>query len=126
MFAHSELRRRRWTSPATVPLLLVCALAALAQCGCAQQRYITRREKPNVFLQPIKARARDELRPTARTMQLLRRYDLVTLQEKNPEVALTKLQQEIETDPNPDKICSFAELSHLEGQRLEDRNKPKD
>ena len=36
------------------------------------------------------------------------------------------LQQEIETDPNPDKICSYAELAYLEGQRLEQHGKPKD
>ena len=36
------------------------------------------------------------------------------------------IKSEIETDPNPDKICSYAELAYLDGQRLEARQKPKD
>jgi pimeloyl-ACP methyl ester carboxylesterase len=106
--------------------LIALALAALAQSGCMQQRYLTRRENPNFFTRPISALTRKDPRPTARTVQLLRRYDLLDLQQKRPQVALTRLQQEIETDPNPDKICSYAELSYLEGQRLESRGKPKD
>jgi pimeloyl-ACP methyl ester carboxylesterase len=112
--------RRSWRAARALLLLLVFA-------GCAQQRYITLRERPNPFFAgPLHALTRQEPRPTARTLQLLRRYDLLELQEKRPEVALTKLQQEIETDPNPDKICSFAELSYLDGQRLAARGKPKD
>src|SRR5262245_4658028 len=95
--------------------------------GCAQQRYITVRERPNPFLAgPLSLVSRKEPKPTSRTLQLLRRYDLLDLQERKPEIALTKLQQEIEADPNPDKICSYAELSYLDGQRLEAKNKPKD
>ena len=58
-------------------------------------------------------------RPTPRTLQLLRRYDLVGRQQEQPQVALASLQQEIAADPNPDNICSFAELAYLEGQRLQ-------
>jgi pimeloyl-ACP methyl ester carboxylesterase len=103
---------------------LICLLVF---SGCVQQRYITRRDRPNPFLaSPLTALTRHAPRPTARTLQLLRRYDLLELQEKRPEVALTRLQQEIEADPNPDKICSYAELAYLDGQRLEARGKPKD
>jgi pimeloyl-ACP methyl ester carboxylesterase len=106
-----------------VALLSIAALSA----GCAQQRYITRRDKPGgYFGSSLNLIARKDPEPTPRTLQLLRRYDLVSLREKNPEIALVRLQQEIETDPNPDKICSFAELSYLDGQRLEARKKPKD
>jgi pimeloyl-ACP methyl ester carboxylesterase len=70
--------------------------------------------------------ARTGPRPTPRTLQLLRRYALVPLAEQNPEIALTKLQREIEADPDPDKICSFSELSYLEGKRKESQGKPKD
>jgi pimeloyl-ACP methyl ester carboxylesterase len=107
------------------------ALVATIGSGCAQQRFITRREQPNRFLAgplagPLASLTQPQPKPTPRTLQLLRRYDLVELQAKSPEIALTRLQQEIETDPNPDKICSYAELAYLDGQRLQSSNKPKD
>ena len=107
------------------------ALLVIAASGCAQQRYITRRDQPNRFLPtsvagPLAALTQPQPKPTPRTLQLLRRYDLVELQTKSPDIALTRLQQEIETDPNPDKICSYAELAYLDGQRLQAGNKPKD
>src|SRR5437762_6832597 len=115
-------RGQRWSWRAARALVVL-----LFFTGCVQQRYITRRERPNPFLAgPLNVLTRQEPRPTARTLQLLRRYDLLELQEKRPEVALTKLQQEVETDPNPDKICSYAELAYLDGQRLQARGKPKD
>src|SRR4029079_13622979 len=117
----SRDRRASWRA--------ACALIALAMlpAGCAQQRYITLREKPNPFFSSaLNVFPRHEPRPTARTLQLLRRYNLLELQEKKPEIALTKLQQEIEADPDPDKICSYAELAYLDGQRLQAGNKPKD
>lgn len=110
-----------------VRALFVALLLALIAPGCAQQRYITRRQQPNRFIpRQLVALTREAPKPTPRTLQLLRRYDLVDLQKKNPEITLTKLQQELETDPNPDKICSYAELAYLEGQRLLEQNKPKD
>src|SRR5438128_12089237 len=114
MLAHRDSHLRRWAPRAAWPPVLVLLLTAFALTGCVQQRYITLRERPNPFLAgPLNLLTRQEPRPTGRTMQLLRRYDLLELQEKKPEVALTKLQQEIETDTNPDKICSYAELSYL-------------
>lgn len=113
--------------PRSAALWAVLVLAALSQAGCAQQRYVTLRDKPrNVLTDPLKLLARGGRKPTARTQQLLRRYDLVSLQSKKPGQALTKLEQEIKLDPNPDKICSYAELAYLEGQRLEEQKKPKE
>jgi pimeloyl-ACP methyl ester carboxylesterase len=107
--------------------ILALAVVTLLAAGCVQQRYVTLRERPrNVLSDPLGLVARRGPKPTPRTTQLLRRYDLVQLSEKNPEIALASLQQEIESDPNPDKICSFAELAYLEGQRQEQRDRPKD
>jgi pimeloyl-ACP methyl ester carboxylesterase len=131
MPAHQDQRQRKPSlAPRAAPmpaLLAALFLAALFTPGCAQQRYITRRDKPGgYFGSSLNLIARKDPEPTPRTLQLLRRYDLVSAREKNPEIALVRLQQEIETDPSPDKICSFAELAYLEGQRLEARKKPKD
>jgi pimeloyl-ACP methyl ester carboxylesterase len=113
----------RRSARATLLLLLPLLLAG----GCAQQRYVTLRERPhNALANPLKLIARTGPRPTARTLQLLRRYNLVAVREKEPQAALAKLQQEIAADPDPDKICSFAELAYIEGQRLESKGQPKD
>jgi pimeloyl-ACP methyl ester carboxylesterase len=112
---------------AAVRVLLVVSLLAIFGSGCAQQRYLTLRKQPNRFVpDSLLALTKGDPEPTPRTRQLLRRYDLVETQQKNPEIALVKLQQEIEADPNPDKICSYAELAYMDGQRLEARGKPKD
>src|SRR5687768_15277831 len=69
---------------------LICAL--MLATGCAQQRYVTLRERPqNVLASSLGLIARTGPRPTPRTLQLLRRYALVPLAEQNPEIALTKL-----------------------------------
>jgi pimeloyl-ACP methyl ester carboxylesterase len=121
--ATPPFRDHSWSSWAGVFLVVLVFLFP----GCAQQRYIRLRERPQgPFVNPLGLLTQKPPRPTPRTLQLLRRYDLVSLQEKNPEATLARLQQEVETDPNPDKICSFAELAYLEGQRLEGRAKPKD
>src|SRR5262245_55744437 len=113
--------QRRKQFAAIYAALLV---AALLPAGCAQQRYVTRRDKPlNVLANPLKLLARSGPKPTPRTKQLLRQYDLLVLQDKKPEIALTKLEQEIKADPDPDKICSYAELSYVHGRRLEEHGK---
>ena len=79
--------------PTAVRGLLVALLLALLAPGCAQQRYITRRQQPNRYIpRQLVALSRAAPKPTPRTLQLLRRYDLVDLQQKNPENTLTKLQ----------------------------------
>src|SRR3954462_2059746 len=130
MFAHRDAQLR-FTLARASRVGCWFALCLIFAPGCAQQRYITRREQPNRFLAgplaaPFASLTHPQPKPTPRTLQLLRRYDLVDLQAKSPEIALTRLQQEIESDPNPDKICSYAELAYLDGQRLQSGNKPKD
>jgi len=115
--------RYRWPKASSQAVLLAAALAA----GCAQQRYVTVHDQPrNVLASPLKLLARSGPKPTERTQQLLRRYDLLALQEKKPEVALARLEQQIKDDPDPDKICSYAELSYLQANRLEERGKPEE
>jgi pimeloyl-ACP methyl ester carboxylesterase len=106
--------------------IAVLALSFLGG-GCAQTRYVTIRDRPrNALANPLQLIARGGPRPTERTLQILRRYDLVREQEKSPQATLTKLQQQIAADPDPDKICSYAELSYLAGQRIESQGKPKE
>jgi pimeloyl-ACP methyl ester carboxylesterase len=112
---------------ASTSLVLGASLLLVAAGGCAGQRYVTLREQPqNVLAGPLGLLGKGGPRPTPRTLQLLRRYDLVGAQEDKPQVALASLQKEITSDPSPDNICSYAELAYLEGQRLQRAGKPKD
>jgi pimeloyl-ACP methyl ester carboxylesterase len=127
MIAHREPRRRQCRGFPRALVALALAVAASLPAGCAQQRYIRLRERPIGPLQSsLTLLTRKEPQPTPRTLQLLRRYDLVRLRQKDPDAALARLQQEIEVDPDPDKICSYAEVAYLDGQRLERLGKPKD
>ncbi len=109
-------------------LVLVVALAIAAlSAGCAQSQYITRRDRPNNALTaPLRLLSRSGPKPTARTEQLLRRYDLVGELKEDPRAALTKLQAQIAEEPTPEKICSYAELAYIQGKRLETGGNHKD
>jgi pimeloyl-ACP methyl ester carboxylesterase len=126
MRAHLEALPRPISAGALRRALLLALVTACFFSGCTQQRYIRLRERERPFTGPLGLLTYRGPDPTPRTTQLLRRYDLVSLRDKNPDAALTKLQQEIEAEPTPDKICSYAELSFLEGQKLEAHGKPKD
>jgi hypothetical protein len=100
--------------------LVLLLAATLAFAGCAQQRYISRRSQPNNPLTaPLRLLARTGPKPTPRTEQLLRRYDLAGELKESPEKALARLQAEIEVDPAPEKICSYAELAYIQGKQRE-------
>jgi len=107
-------------------LALLVALASIAT-GCAQQHYITRRAQPNNPLTaPLRLLSRAGPRPTARTEQLLRRYDLQSEQKEDPQAALAQLQAQIAEEPTPEKLCSYAELAYIQGKRLEALGNHKD
>lgn len=121
-----SIKRRADGAPCALAMILALVLVT-GIAGCAGQRYVTVRDQPrSVLAGPLQLLARSGPRPTSRTLQLLRRYDLVGQQEKKPQVALASLQREVATDPSPDNICSYAELSYLEGKRLEQNGKPKE
>jgi pimeloyl-ACP methyl ester carboxylesterase len=118
--ARFELRapvRASW-----ILLLLIAVLLA----GCAPQRYITRRDRPNNPLaNSLHLLTRTGPKPTPRTEQLLRRYDLAEEVKENPQQALVRLQGEIAKEPTPEKICSFAELAYVQAKRLDMRGDKK-
>jgi pimeloyl-ACP methyl ester carboxylesterase len=102
-------------------------LLLLSSTGCLGPQFLALRERPkNVLAGPLNLLARGGPRPTPRTEQLLRRYDLVQELEENPERVLGQLESEIAADPTPEKICSYAELAYLQGKRLESAGNPKE
>jgi pimeloyl-ACP methyl ester carboxylesterase len=50
-----------------------------------------------------------------RTLQILRRYDLVEQNRHSPEAVLARLQEEMTLEPAPDKCYAVAELAYLGG-----------
>ena len=113
--------RGRRTSPSLIGIQL--ALWALVLSGCASSSYLTVREVPRSpldwRLNLVSSRGPE---PTARTEQVLRRYDLLQQQSRNGDEVLAKLQQELAAEPTPEKVYSFAELSYVEGRKAEKAN----
>ena len=108
-------------------LVLVLLLATLAEGGCARQRYISVRHAPRNPLEgPLRLISRTGPRPTSRTEQLLRRYDLARLEKEDLGQTLEKLGEEIAKEPGPEKIYSYAELAYIHGKRLEAKRKQRE
>lgn len=108
-----------------LPLVLLLAFLAAAP-GCAQ-RYITLRKVPKNPLEgPLNLLSRSGPKPTGRTEMLLRRYDLLDTQEKNPPLALVSLRQQVAEEPTSDKVYAVAELAYLDAKRKQDAGQIKE
>ncbi|MBN2291388.1 MAG: hypothetical protein JXM70_03120 [Pirellulales bacterium] len=64
-------------------------------------------------------------KPTERTQQLLRVYNLTDDFHNNPQVLLEKLQAIIEREPSIDKLHAFAELSYICARKVENSSPEK-
>ena len=106
---------------------VILALVLMTVGGCARQRYISIRHAPHNPLEgPLRLISRTGPRPTPRTEQILRRYDLAQLQEEDLGQTLVKLGQEIASEPTADKIYSYAELAYIYGKKREAVGKTKE
>jgi pimeloyl-ACP methyl ester carboxylesterase len=95
--------------------ILLVLLAAVG--GCASQEYVTVRRTPqNPLAGSLQLLSRTGPKPTPRTEQLLRQYDL---QEYQSDELLERLQAEIAQEPLPEKLYSFAELAYLQAKKAE-------
>ncbi len=63
-------------------------------------------------------------KPSERTGETLRRFDLDGRYRKDPERTLATLEREARARPDPDLVYALAELSWIEGKRLERWRKP--
>lgn len=109
-------------------LFAACGLAlavVLAGNGCASNQYVRLRQAPqNPLATSLNLLSWSGPKPTDRTVQLLRRYDLATQAEKNPQEALDRLRWEIAREPSADKLYSYGELSYVEAKRLDGKGDP--
>jgi pimeloyl-ACP methyl ester carboxylesterase len=72
-----------------------------------------RKVPKNPLAGPLNLLSRKGPQPTERTNQILRRYDLLKLQQDDPEATLAQLQREIAAEPTADKIHAFSELAYI-------------
>lgn len=102
-----------------VASLLVLVLA-LGFSGCATQKYATLRSVPkNPLTEQFDLTPDGPLKPSERTRQLLRVYDLEGNLEGDPGELLDKLQALNEREPALDKLYALSELSYQTARRVE-------
>jgi pimeloyl-ACP methyl ester carboxylesterase len=105
-------------------LLLLIAVAAIGLaplCGCASTSYLSVRKVPqNPLAGPLKLLSRRGPKPTDRSQQVLRRYDLQEIQENNPQATLQSLQEELAAEPDLDKMYAYAELAYIQGKKAQE------
>lgn len=83
---------------------------------------VTPRKSPrNPLAASLAFGSRNGPRPTARTQQLLRRYDLLKPYEKDRDKAVAQLHESIVAEPTDEKIYSYAEIAYLAGKQAEEK-----
>jgi pimeloyl-ACP methyl ester carboxylesterase len=103
-------------------LYLLIVLCTAFPAGCKSTEFVSFRKVPrNPLTGPLQLVSRKGPRPTARTVQLLRRYDLAQRLEDDQTNLLVDLQQQILDEPHPEKVAAFAELAYISGKRAQDR-----
>lgn len=96
------------------------ALWLLGSAGCASSSYVSLRKDPyNPLAEQLKLVSRGGPKPTHRTIQLLRRYDLEDNAKGDSKQLLGRLQEVIAREPSADVLYSYAELAYIGGKRKE-------
>ena len=114
----SPLSRRR----ACCAALLGCLLVAVA-FGCASSKWVSVRSTPkNRLTETLMVFSKKGPKPTERTEQLLRVYNLTDDFHNDPRRLLENLQAIIEREPSLDKQYAFAELSYICARKAEANN----
>ena len=88
-------------------------IASLTSKSAAKLRKTPR----NPLAAQINLAARSGPRPTERTQQFLRRFDLTQLHDEDPVQALRTLIEMVTTDPTLETTYVIAELAYIEGER---------
>ncbi|MEO2007361.1 MAG: alpha/beta fold hydrolase [Pirellulaceae bacterium] len=121
-------RTDRFRDLGRMGMLLAFAVCVLTT-GCSGKRYLEQRSAPwDPLTQPLRLLSRRGPQPTERTINLLRRYDLVEARKNDLPFVLEKLQQELVHEPALEKIYALAELSYIgakQARRQGDRERAK-
>lgn len=94
-----------------VAVVLLCAPAC-------STKYTQIRKVPNSpLVERLKLASKGGPKPSSRTVEVLRRYDLEGALKDDPVRTLEKLQAQTFAEPTPAKLYAVAELSYLMGKR---------
>jgi pimeloyl-ACP methyl ester carboxylesterase len=104
-------------------LIAVGAVILVPLFGCASTSYLSVRKVPqNPLAGPLSLFSGRGPRPSGRSRQLLRRYDLQEVQDNDPQAALHALQEELAGEPDLDKMYAFAELAYIQGKKAQEHD----
>jgi pimeloyl-ACP methyl ester carboxylesterase len=94
--------------------LAIALAAALALAGCASTNWVELRESPkNPLVERLSLLSRGGPKPSERTMQLLRRYDLDDRLSDDRFALLAQLDQINDREHDREVVYAIAELSYL-------------
>jgi len=111
---------QEWIDLRTFARHTILVLIVLVLSGCSSTSYIRPRKVPfNPLEGTLSLLNYSGPKPSERTLQILRRYDLVQEHKRNIGAALERLQQELANEPTPEKNYACAELSYLGGVRAD-------
>jgi pimeloyl-ACP methyl ester carboxylesterase len=113
------LRRRRCA--------LVMSMASVLASGCAtSSEWVQVRDTPrNPLAGTLDLLSPGGPKPTARTMQLLRRYDLAGELNGDEAALLARLEDIQRREPNPEHEYAMAEVAYITATQAEKLNKPR-
>ncbi|HVX61486.1 MAG TPA: alpha/beta hydrolase [Pirellulales bacterium] len=95
-------------------------MALAVSAGCANTHYVKVRSIPSSpLVERLKTTSRGGPQPSARTMQLLRQYNLAGELHGDMQPLLDKVQAIADQEPTPQKVYAFAELSYIAGKKAE-------
>jgi pimeloyl-ACP methyl ester carboxylesterase len=110
---------RRGAARTQFMALLAAATVLLPMGGCASTKWVTLRSSPrNPLSDTLGLVTRTGPKPTPRTVQLLRRFDLEGKQADKPAL-LAKLTELNRREPNRANVYALAELSYVGAKRAE-------
>ncbi len=118
------LRRNVLGASQWVAIGWICGLCLVT--GCATPEFVRLRSVPATPLATsLKLFHKSGPQPTERTLQLLRRHDLLKAAERAPAETLGEFQRLLVENPTPEKMHAFAELAYLAGNRHAERDPEK-
>lgn len=102
---------------------LATCLILMLLVGCASHDWVTLRSTPkNPLTETLSVFSEKGPKPTDRTEQLLRIYNLTDEFKHDPKSSLEKLQAINQREPSRDKLYALAELSHISARKHEANN----
>jgi triacylglycerol esterase/lipase EstA (alpha/beta hydrolase family) len=118
MHDDDRLRRRR------IARALVLSIAVVAVSGCASSQWVQVRDTPrNPLAGTLDLVSPGGPKPTPRTMQLLRRYDLAGELTGDEAALLARLEDIQRREPNREHEYAMAEVAYITAKRAETLNR---